>query len=227
MKIIFILTMTVFLFACQEEPTQNTTTTASGDTIIYYRQPDIDFFQLPFCAGAHGCDAVDCIDIDCDAGKLSATSCSATPYPWQCISQEGTTTVIVLISGVRYPGNTYCTNNGGVSEPSYFGDTKGVPEGSKFDIPPQGWPTASSQGLSIDCHTGKIDIDQSVANGLFGEYPKNGTERKIRIYYRLNDKSLYTLNYTDITFVYESSTESARAAAQGPGSGTVVIVKSC
>lgn len=226
MKIIFMFTVALFLLACQEEPTQNTTTNASGDTIIYYRQPDIDFFQLPYCAGTNGCDVVDCIDIDCSAGKLFATSCSATPYPWQCISQEGTSTVVVLISGVTYSDNTYCKNNGGVSEPSYFGDTKTVPEGSKFDTPPAGWPSASSQGLAIDWQTGKIDIDQSVANGIFGEDPKNGSERKIRIYYRLNDKSHYTLNYTEITFVYESSAESTRTA-NGPGSGSTVVVKSC
>lgn len=227
MKIFLIAVVALFLIACQEEPTQSITAQAASDTLIYYRQPDVDFFELPYCAGTYGCDTVNCIDIDCSAGKLFATSCSATPYPWRCISEGDTLTVIVLISGVVYPSETHCSDSGETSEPTYYGDNKAVPQGSQFDTPPQGWPTANAQGLAIDSKTGKIDIDQSVANGIFGDVPKHGSERKIRIYYKLNDESHYTLNYTDITFVYESSTSNARTADDGPGGGTVVIVKSC
>ncbi|MBT1696001.1 hypothetical protein KK083_03875 [Fulvivirgaceae bacterium PWU4] len=228
MKIFLTAVVALFLIACQEEPTQQSTSSqASGDTLVYYRQPDVDFFELPYCAGTYGCDTVNCIDIDCNVGKLFATSCSATPYPWRCINEGDTLTVIVLISGVEYPDKTHCAGKNETIEPIYYGDSKAVPQGSQFDTPPQGWPTASAQGLAIDSKTGKINIDQSVANGIFGVVPKHGSERNIRIYYKLNDESHYTLNYTDITFVYDSSAGNARITDDGPGGGTVVIVKSC
>jgi hypothetical protein len=229
MKIILMVIVVFFLWACQEEHTQDaklqaTSLNAMGDTIIYYRQPDIEFFELPYCEGSYGCGVVDCIDVDCNARKLFATSCSATPYPWRCIKND-TLTVVVVISGVEYPSGTYCSGDSGRSEPVYVGDTKGIPPGSKFDTPPQGWPSATSQGLAIDCNTGKIDIDQSVKYGLFGDPPKKGTERRIRIYYQLNDQSHYTLNYTDITFIYNPPANAR--VMNGPTGGTIVIVKSC
>jgi hypothetical protein len=226
MKILFMVIAALFLLACQEEPAQNTTSYVSGDTIIYYRQPDVDVFELPYCEGAYGCGVADCIDIDCNTRKLFATSCSATPYPWRCISNTDTLTLIVVISGIAYPDKTYCSGEHETSEPVYVGDTKGLPPGSKFDTPPRGWPSAKGQGLAIDNITGKIDIDQSVKNGLFGEVPEKDSKRKIRVYYQLNDQSRYTLNYTDITFIYDPPSDNVRTA-DGPGGGTVVIVKSC
>jgi hypothetical protein len=231
MKRIGLCIVAIFLLSCQDESSSDTisstTFTDAGDTLIFFRQPEVNAFELPVCTGYYDCPAMDCIDIDCEGQKLFATSCSAIFYPLKCTDNQGTSSIVVMISGVSYGGGEHCVGSGEVSMPFYNGHQGDAPQGSKFDTPPLNTPSAGSQGLAIDVNTGAIDIDQLVVNGIFGNPAKKGAEKKFRMYYRLNDKSHLTLNYTDITFRYDPLTTFARVADDGPGTGTVIIVKSC
>jgi hypothetical protein len=230
MKHICLFAAALFLLSCQEELSSDTNSladfTPSGDTVIFYLQPGVDAFSLPACAGYYNCPAMEHIDIDCDAQQLLASSRSAIFYPLQCINAQDTTNIVVMISGIAYPQGNYCSGSGENSEPVYYGNGNVVPQGSAFDLPPSGMPSARSQGLAIDPNTGKIDIDQSVMNGIFGKIPQPGVQRIFRIYYRLNDQSKFTLNFIDLSFELVIPNESARAAdVCGPGNGGVIIVK--
>jgi hypothetical protein len=225
------LFIVAILLSCQDEPSLDTSSLAtfesSGDTVIFFRQPEVEAFDLPACTGHYDCPSMDCLYMDCDGQKLLATSCSAIFYSLQCTDSLGTTNLVVMISGVEYSSSEHCVGSGGISLPFYNGHTVNVPQGSKFDTPPVNIPSAGSQGLAIDVNTGAIDIDQSIANGIFGNPLKKGAVKKFRIYYKLNDKSHFTLNSTVITLKYDPPTAFGRVADDGPGTGTVIIVKSC
>jgi hypothetical protein len=231
MKYIGPFTVAFFLLSCQEELSSDTSslmefTPSSGDTVFFFRQPGVDAFPLPPCTGYYKCPAMEHIDIDCNAQQLLASSSSAIFYPLQCIHDAEVTKIVAVISGIGYPQGAYCSGAGQIILPLYYGIHNNVPTGSKFDTPPSGVPSAQSQGLAIDLNTGTIDLDKSISNGIFGKPPHPGSQRIFRIYYRLNDQSQWTLNFTDVIVEFAASYESARTAeACGPGGGTVIIVK--
>ena len=58
------------------------------------------------------------------------------------------------------------------------------------------------QGLDISKKDGKIQLDKSFQNGLFGKNPKSGDSKKLKLYYRLDDKSNKALNRIELEFHY-------------------------
>lgn len=75
------------------------------------------------------------------------------------------------------------------------------------DEPPAGQQVIP-QGVDINKLIGTINLKQTVANGVFGATPVNGTARSFRIYYRLNDASNRALNYIDVTLHYYTTAAS-------------------
>jgi len=61
------------------------------------------------------------------------------------------------------------------------------------------------QGLAISKIDGKISLDVTVANGVFGKTPKNGDSKKFKIYYRIDDNSKKSLNRIEIEVYYYDS----------------------
>lgn len=58
------------------------------------------------------------------------------------------------------------------------------------------------QGLAISKKDGKIDLDATVKNAVFGNTPKNGSSKKFKIYYRLDDNSGASVNKIEIEVHY-------------------------
>lgn len=232
MKITGFLTLSFLLFACCEDMQQLKKTdhdqyTITSDTLVYLLHPDTEFFTLPYCKGSYDCPLLDCMNVDCNAGKLFASSCLGLPYPLKCVGPNGETIIHALISGVRYNDQSVCNKEGISVEPYYNESTAGPPAGSLFDTPPPGIPSANAQGLSIDSRSGKIDIYKSLLQGVVGSPAVPDTRKTFRIYYRLNDPSHFALNYTDLTILYEpSDASSSRGSVQTPpGGGTIIIIK--
>ncbi|MDR3712957.1 MAG: hypothetical protein P4L51_09100 [Puia sp.] len=62
--------------------------------------------------------------------------------------------------------------------------------------------TASDQQLNVNTANGSINLKNSIRSGLFGNTPKNGDNKKISIYYRLNDNSKMNLQKTSVVLHY-------------------------
>ncbi len=58
------------------------------------------------------------------------------------------------------------------------------------------------QGLDISKINGKIQLDNSLRKGFLGSNPKNGATKKVKLYYRLDDKSGKALNRIELEFHY-------------------------
>jgi hypothetical protein len=59
-----------------------------------------------------------------------------------------------------------------------------------------------AQGLDISKIDGKIVLDNSLRKGLLGTNPKNGSTKKLKLFYRLDDKSGKALNRIELEFHY-------------------------
>ena len=59
-----------------------------------------------------------------------------------------------------------------------------------------------AQGLDISKIDGKIILDNSLRKGLLGTSPKNGSTKKLKLFYRLDDKSGKALNKIELEFHY-------------------------
>lgn len=220
----------IFFIACHEDPASTdssraTLSTASGDTVIYYRQePDLEYYNLPVCQGTYEASYVKCIDMDPVLQRFYSSSSSGTPATLTCSSQNDSTTVVVMISGIAYANQTVNFGQHAFVKPTYNA-TKKIPGGSKIDTPPSGISGVRQQGLALDTCTGVIDIDASIANGIFGLPPQKGSQRSFRIYYRLNDQSAFALNYTDVLFLFNQDNSVARTKAEATNGCTTVVVK--
>ncbi|MER3499642.1 MAG: hypothetical protein C4308_13945 [Chitinophagaceae bacterium] len=80
--------------------------------------------------------------------------------------------------------------------------TRVVPvSGSAFD---EG-NNANSGGCSVRTSDGKINLAETVRNGVFGATPANDARRDFDIYYRLNDESGKSLNKLRVRLYYYTS----------------------
>jgi hypothetical protein len=59
-----------------------------------------------------------------------------------------------------------------------------------------------AQGLDISKVDGKILLDNSLRKGLLGTSPKSGSTKKLKLFYRLDDKSGKALNRIELEFHY-------------------------
>ncbi|WP_131458226.1 hypothetical protein [Jiulongibacter sediminis] len=124
----------------------------------------------------------------------------------------------LTVSGVDYMSNIYILNeDDSLAVPIYNGSQLiEVPEDDdhefddgpddddndgELDEPPSG-SEVIPQGVAINKKSGKIRLDRTVNNGVFGATPLNGSLQKFRIYYRLNDSSRKSLNKIDVQFHY-------------------------
>ncbi len=126
----------------------------------------------------------------------------------------------LTISGVDYWSKIYLLEKGEkIAAPIYNNNpTFGIPgvntRTSEFDddedddngngsldepLPGQ---QATAQGLDISKIDGKIVLDNSLRKGLFGTSPKNGSTKKLKLFYRLDDKSGKALNKIELEFHY-------------------------
>lgn len=94
------------------------------------------------------------------------------------------------------------SSNSGKSGGSEFDDDDDDDDGDGTADEPLPGQQVIPQGVAIDKANGKIALKKSLRNGLFGTNPSNGTTKKFKIYYRLDDPSDKALNAIEVQFHY-------------------------
>lgn len=130
-----------------------------------------------------------------------------------CVSQ-------LILGGITYIDSIHVlSNNDTLAAPVFNADPNAAPvcDGSSDDDYPDGnnngnqkchfddevrGQRANDQKLRVRTISGIINLKRSVAEGLFGNNPKNGDSKKIKINYRLNDKSQMSKQKVTVEVMY-------------------------
>ena len=143
------------------------------------------------------------IEIDDNTGAIDISdSETGLKYKITYKAPNGdTSSTIVLLSGITFTDQFYnLSQNDSVANPVYNADpSKPLPvAGSIFD---EG-NLANISGCAVKTNNGKINLAETVRNGLFGSVPQNDERKDIEIQYRLNDGSGKALNKLKVRLYY-------------------------
>jgi hypothetical protein len=168
------------------------------------------------------------LEINKSNGEINITkSESGLKYDVFFVPEKTTDTCFtkISISGIDYASKIYLIKNEKIAVPIYNGNPllpiPGVGLGkTEFDdgddddngngnadepLPGQ---EVLPQGLDISKLDGKIQLDNSLKKGLFGGSYKNGDNKKLKLFYRLEDKSGKSLNKIELEFhFYEKESD--------------------
>ncbi len=104
-----------------------------------------------------------------------------------------TTSTMVVISGITFTDHFFRLSQGdSIANPVYNASTARVlpVSGSNFD---EG-NVANGGGCAVKTDNGKINLSESIRNGVFGSNPANDDQKEFEIKYRVNDGSGKSLN---------------------------------
>lgn len=128
--------------------------------------------------------------------------------------RSDTLTTRITISGINYLDGFYRLSAGdSIAQPIYDGSPAlvipGVNAGSIFD---EG-NNCNSLGCNVDVTDGRINLAQTVRNGVFGATPSNNDRHEFVLHYRINDKSGKAANSLNIKLYYFDSMSSVSQEA--------------
>ncbi|MCX6316601.1 MAG: hypothetical protein NTW29_04880 [Bacteroidetes bacterium] len=135
------------------------------------------------------------IEIDELTGAINLeNSESGLRYRITHVSTKGdTTTTMVVLSGITFKDHFYYLSAGdSIALPIYnSSESRVLPlSGSTFD---EG-NVANGGGCSVRTDNGKINLKETIRNGVFGFPPRNDAQQTFEIKYRINDNSGKSLN---------------------------------
>lgn len=221
--ILFILTITIF--SCEKQPAvpapeppvtppvqpplPDDTVFSYADSIYYITDKSEKYIVYPTKSAAgqyYG--FPEGIEVDETTGAIDVNKSEAgLRYLVTYVSPAGdTSTTRVVISGITFTDNFYHLSSGdSVANPVYNATTGlALPlNGSIFD---EG-NGANSGGCAIKTDNAKINLAQTVRNGVFGDKPKNDERKDFDIFYRLNDPSEKALNKLKVRVYYYDTME--------------------
>jgi hypothetical protein len=178
-----------------------------GDSIIYMRPAGGDYIVFPsvhregvFSGFPEG------IEIDEVSGAINVSkSETGLRYRITHISTKGDTTrTMVVLSGITFTDHFYKLATGdSIANPVYNANPSRIlpVNGSLFD---EG-NLANSGGCAVRTDNGKINLAESIRNGVFGPNPRNDDKKEIEIKYRLNDGSGKSLNKLKVLLYWYNS----------------------
>lgn len=177
---------------------------AYPDSILYLRNQADDYVVYPKEASPgkyYG--FPEGIEIDEVTGAINVNkSESGLRYRITHVSPSGdSTSTLIIISGINFEDKFYHLSTGdSIADPIYNASINRIlpVDGSIFD---EG-DIANSGGCSIKTDNAKINLAQTVRNGVFGRKPKNDERRDFEILYRLNDDSHKALNKLKVRVYY-------------------------
>lgn len=193
-----------------------------SDTLVFLSNDDEDYEIRPtrVFEGEYG-SIPEGLDIDHNDGEIRVNkSESGLRYKVFFVPENSTDTCFtyLTISGVDYLSNIYVLNeadslaipvyNGGLFEEvpddddNEFDDGPDDDDDDGTDDEPLPGSEVIPQGVAINKRNGRIRLDNTVNNGVFGDIPVVGTTKKFRIFYRLGDDSKKALNKIDVQFHY-------------------------
>jgi hypothetical protein len=176
-----------------------------GDSIIFLKNQAGAYIVSPKESGINGTFTgfPEGIEIDPTTGAINV-SASETGLRYKITYTDKTTgdtsTAIVVISGINYYDKIYSLEaNDTVAVPLYNATpTREIPSNSVFD---EG-NGCNGVGVAVDINSAKINLIQSIRNGVFGGVPKNGERKEVELKYRVNDGSGKTLNSLKVKLYY-------------------------
>lgn len=135
------------------------------------------------------------IEIDEQTGAINIeNSETGLRYRITHVSTKGdTTTTMVVLSGITFKDHFYYLSAGdSIALPIYnSSENRILPlSGSTFD---EG-NVANGGGCSVRTDNGKINLTETIRNGVFGFPPRNDAQQTFEIKYRINDGSGKSLN---------------------------------
>lgn len=178
-----------------------------GDSIIYLKAQSQDYIVYPteHRAGTYY-GFPEGIEIDDDTGEINVSkSETGLRYRIAHISPDGDTSqTYIVLSGITYFDKFYNLSLGdSIAGPVYnANENRPLPlSGSVFDSD----NTANSGGCSVKTTDGKINLAETVRNGVFGTVPTNDAAREFDIVYKLNDNSGKATNKIRVKLYYYNS----------------------
>ncbi|MBL7723541.1 MAG: hypothetical protein JNK27_05300 [Chitinophagaceae bacterium] len=166
-------------------------TLSYGDSILYLRPSAGDYIVNPMTTrpGTYS-GFPDGMEIDDNTGAINISkSETGLRYRITHTAPDGTITETkVVLSGITFKDHFYfLSNNDSIALPIYNADENRVLplNGSLFD---EG-NLANSGGCSVKTDNGKINLRETIRNGVFGFPPRNDAQETFEIKYRINDAS--------------------------------------
>jgi hypothetical protein len=218
-------------------PVNNTTSTAKPkcdliaykDSLFYLENLKVDIKIEPLVRrkGEYGA-YPEGLEINKSNGEINITkSESGLRYDVFFVPEKTKDTCFtkISISGIDYASKIYVIKNEKVALPIYnnnpllpipgigtgkteFDDGDDDDNGDGSADEPLPGQEVIPQGLDISKLDGKIQLDNSLKKGLFGASFKNGDNKKLKLFYRLEDKSGKSLNKLELEFhFYEKESD--------------------
>ena len=166
-----------------------------GDSILYMK-PSGDNIIYPLTASQGSYSGFpEGIEIDAVTGAINLNNSeTGLRYRITHVSPNGDTTrTMVVLSGITFTDHFFILSQGdSIAQPVYNASLfRTLPlNGSSFD---EG-NVANGGGCSVRTDNGKINLAESVRNGVFGHTPGNDDKKEVEIKYRINDRSGKSLN---------------------------------
>ena len=177
-----------------------------GDSILYMK-PTGDNIVYPITprAGIYS-GFPEGIEIDAATGAINVNNSeTGLRYRITHVSPNGDTSQIkVVLSGITFTDHFFRLSQGdSVANPVYNASVfRTLPlSGSNFD---EG-NVANGGGCSVKTDNGKINLAESVRNGVFGSNPRNDDKKEVEIKYRINDGSGKSLNKLKVLLYWYNS----------------------
>ncbi len=167
-----------------------------GDSIIYARPSAGDYIVSPTSQRPGDYSGFpDGIEIDETTGAINVSkSETGLRYRITHIAPNGTETkTMVVLSGITFTDKFYIlSQHDSIASPVYNANPSRVLplSGSSFD---EG-NVANGGGCAVRTTNGKINLAETVRNGVFGSTPQNDVRKTFEIRYRINDASGKTEN---------------------------------
>ena len=195
--------------SCNKEATNPTGpyNLSYGDSILYQKPTAGDYIIYPtthkdgvYSGFPEG------IEIDDVTGAINISkSETGLRYRITHTAADGTQTITkVVLSGITFTDHFYRLSAGdSIAPPVYNANPSRILPlgGSSFD---EG-NIANGGGCSVRTDNGKINLAESIRNGVFGSNPRNDDQKEIEIKYRINDGSDKSLNKLKVLLYWYNS----------------------
>ena len=179
-----------------------------GDSIFYVKEGDDENVIVPqgnlkgrFSGFPEG------IEIDEVTGAINVDK-SETGLRYRITfipdnAPQNTLTTIVLLSCISYLDKIYYVDQNQLkANPVYNGRTENVlPHTNGESVFDEGGG-CNGEGVAVNITDGSIDLAKTIANGVFGDVPKNGAQKEVELRYRIGDNSNKALNKLKVKLYY-------------------------
>jgi hypothetical protein len=194
----------IITFSCKKSDVSQSASSqlSYGDSIFYIQNQTNDVIVSPvnpktgiYSSFPQG------LVIEPTTGVINVSqSESGIKYRINFQGQSGdSSTTYVIISGINFPDHYYRIESADtMALPVYNANPANVIPTGSFDDD----HVANNSGCAIKTDDGKIDLAESIRNGLFGDTPKNNTRKDFEVKYRLDDRSGKAQNKIKIQIYY-------------------------